>query len=194
MIAERSKLRIQSMHVGIDGATEDGNAWDGGLWNGDEDYKSSNSHQFAIEDSSDDEFSDQGLEGVHSDSSVELESREEVARRIEARFRQCLGLLPKVTQLNVLLSLEYDKKDVILIATTGFGKSAIFHVAPMLKAKTGLALIIMPLKALQSSQMSKVSKISGARPFVLNGETNTPLNRRMIAGGFYTHGKSKRYP
>jgi hypothetical protein len=52
----------------------------------------------------------------------------------------------------------------------GFGKSIIFLIREELKLAS---LIIMPLNLLQEEQAEKLKTITGAHPFVLNGDTNT---------------------
>ena len=98
------------------------------------------------------------------------------------------GFEPKVEQVDALEELLIEKRDVILIARTGFGKSIIFQAAPLMHDTPRIALIIMPLKALQNQQCQKLNRIDGCTPFVLNGDTNRQANLQAIAGGYYTHG------
>jgi ATP-dependent helicase YprA (DUF1998 family) len=86
--------------------------------------------------------------------------------------------------------LLYDKRDLILIAKTGFGKSIIFQALPLIEEESKQAsLIIMPLNLLQEEQAEKLKTIPGAKPFILNGDTNTRKNRHEIGAGAYTHSK-----
>ena len=78
---------------------------------------------------------------------------------------------------------------MILIAKTGFGKSIIFQAAPLMFDPARIAIIIMPLKALENEQCRKLSKIKGCRSFVLNGDSNTKTHLRMISEGNFTHGE-----
>ena len=88
--------------------------------------------------------------------------------------------------LDVLLNMG---KDLILIAKTGFGKSIIFQLLPLVFSPPRTALIIMPLNALLTEQCDKLSRITGCRPFVLNGDSETPGNIKAIREGHFTHGK-----
>ena len=56
---------------------------------------------------------------------------------------QNVGVRLKPQQLD---SIRYllDKKDVNLIAKTGFGKSLIFHSLPLLRGKGSVAIIVLP--------------------------------------------------
>ena len=92
--------------------------------------------------------------------------------------------------------LEYliDKQnDVLLIAKTSFGKSLIFQLAPLVASESldcpGIALILMPLTLLQKEQAETVKNIPGAKPFILEGCSNTREKRALIASGYYTHRK-----
>ena len=84
----------------------------------------------------------------------------------------------------------YNKKDVVLVAATGFGKTAVitgFHdlIHPSLQPIT---LIISPLKAIENDQSMELNSLSpDYRGFVLDGDTNTVANRHDIACGKYTH-------
>ena len=73
------------------------------------------------------------------------------------------------------IHILYQKHDVILIARTGFGKSLIFQSLPLLR-KDGIALLIYPLSALEQDQHQDISKLPGARPFILDARSNTIEN------------------
>ena len=82
-------------------------------------------------------------------------------------------------------------KDVILIAKTGYGKSMVFHSIPAL-VKNTVAVILMPLNALQDDQIDSIRKLkidsnTHMNPCVLNGETKTPALLKAIRRGEYTH-------
>lgn len=84
----------------------------------------------------------------------------------------------------------YIGNDVVLVATTGFGKTLVmtgFHnlIPP---SRQPITLIISPLKAIQNDQSTALNSISqDYRGFVLDGDTNSPANRYAIARGSYTH-------
>lgn len=50
-------------------------------------------------------------------------------------------------------SLVIDQMDLILIAPTGWGKSAVFQAVPVLRR--GVCLLIMPSNLLEEDQVSK---------------------------------------
>ena len=109
---------------------------------------------------------------------------------IRHRVNELFGFEPKNKQVEAIRHLLYDKRDLILIAKTGFGKSIIFQALPLIEEELKQAsLIIMPLNLLQEEQAEKLKTIPGAKPFILNGDTNTRKNRHEIGAGAYTHSK-----
>lgn len=112
-------------------------------------------------------------------------TREDIISDVFDRFQVDL----KDKQVEVLDALLVKKQDIIFIAKTGYGKSITFHAGPLVFDPPKIALIIMPLKALEDQQCMKLAMIKGCRPFVLNGESNRPVNLQSIAAGYYTHSK-----
>ena len=67
-----------------------------------------------------------------------------------------------------------DQKDLILIAKTGFGKSLMFNSVSFLQG--GVALIIMPLHAIENEQVADLLKVTDharCSSVVLNADSNT---------------------
>ena len=95
---------------------------------------------------------------------------------------------PRDGQIKSLYYLCEDRHDVILLARTGFGKSVIFQLAPLLRP--GSCLIISPLNALSSGQLESLDalKEAGAKGLVINQDTNNQETRRQAASGEFTHG------
>ena len=54
-------------------------------------------------------------------------------------------------QIEAIRSLAIDQQDLILIAPTGWGKSAVFQAIPALRG--GVCLMIMPLNLLEEDQV-----------------------------------------
>jgi superfamily II DNA helicase RecQ len=109
---------------------------------------------------------------------------------IKTKLQSLFGYTGKDIQVSVVRQLVYDRKDVILVAKTGFGKSLIFQAAPLiLEGIHQICLIVMPLKAIQEEQHAILSTVPGAYPIVLNGENNSKETRIDVASGKYTHGK-----
>ena len=50
-------------------------------------------------------------------------------------------------------------------------------------------LMIMPLNAIEEEQEKILSGIQGAKPIVLNKDTNNQSTQRKIGRGEYTHGR-----
>lgn len=103
---------------------------------------------------------------------------------------------PRPGQVESLYHLLYGQDDVILQAGTGYGKSVIFQLLPVLaKELRGVelsALMISPLNALTEQQISSLRKISS--PSSVSGVAVTGhKNSRnddydKIGQGEYTHG------
>ena len=103
---------------------------------------------------------------------------------------RCLfGVELKSQQYEALDTLLNRTQDVILIAKTGFGKSIIFQAMPFMFSPMKIALIIMPLNALEEEQCGKLEVLTGCHPFVLNGDSNSAVNLKRIREGKFTHGK-----
>ena len=107
---------------------------------------------------------------------------------VEQVVRQRFGFVPKPIQVNAIRALVSQKTDLILIAKTGFGKSIVFQAVPLMFTPIKIALIIMPLNALEAEQCKKLKAIAGCRPFVLNGDSNNKSNLELIRLGSFTHG------
>jgi superfamily II DNA helicase RecQ len=60
---------------------------------------------------------------------------------------------PRDGQMQAIRSLAVDQQDLILIAPTGWGKSAVFQAIPALRG--GICLMIMPLNLLEEGQVSQ---------------------------------------
>ena len=96
---------------------------------------------------------------------------------------------PRPEQLEAIRTLVVDRKDLILIAKTGFGKSLVFNSVPFLRG--GVALIIMPLNAIEQGQTEALLRVTDrakCSPVILNGDTNTSELRTDIQRGCYSHG------
>ena len=85
----------------------------------------------------------------------------------------------------------YHGEDVILVAKTGYGKTLVMTgfnklLNPSLRP---LTLILSPLKAIEHGQARELQERFGNdfRPFVLDGDSNSPKARYDIARGNYTH-------
>ncbi len=64
-----------------------------------------------------------------------------------------LGFPPRDGQIKAIHSLAVDQVDLLLIAPTGWGKSAVFQAVSALRG--GICLMIMPLNLLEEDQVSR---------------------------------------
>jgi ATP-dependent helicase YprA (DUF1998 family) len=141
--------------------------------------------------SNDDNYAEDAAEVEESESdsdASELGAVEQI-EHIKARISQLFGVEPKSGQVDALHRIVYGRKDLILIASTGFGKSLIFKAAPLIQLeKRQSILVILPLKAIEEEQHSSLATIEGASSIVLDGNSNTSANLRRIGAGQFTHG------
>ena len=155
------------------------------------------------------------LVGLESDPSTTAEDKYERARAIYAKWKhedieepvegedlllrqKCsikdIGLVVfgfplHEAQIEAIWTLFYERRDLFLLAKTGFGKSLIFQLLPfMIPAPTSeVVLVLMPLKLLQSEQSNMINKILHGKAIVLNGENNQKHTQQKIANEGYTH-------
>jgi superfamily II DNA helicase RecQ len=71
--------------------------------------------------------------------------------RLPETLRRAFGFEPRPMQLEAIVALARDKKDLILIAKTSFGKSMIFQSLPVLTG--GICLLLYPLNLLEEDQV-----------------------------------------
>ena len=92
----------------------------------------------------------------------------------------------KPGQLKGLHRLIFERKDLLLIAKTSYGKSMLFQ-APAVIQDSGIALLILPLNAIGEEQLAKIKLMPSAKPVLLNHAT---VNKRVlqdIKNGKHTH-------
>ena len=90
-------------------------------------------------------------------------------------------------QVNAICTLFYEKRDLLLLAKTGFGKSLIFQLIPFLSSIPGVVLMLMLLKLHQVEQNKIINFIPYGKGIVLNGENNIKQVLANIATKGYTH-------
>jgi superfamily II DNA helicase RecQ len=76
----------------------------------------------------------------------------------------------KDEQWDIVHSVVKERRDTILNAATGFGKSLTFQILPFVhraNEQPGIVLIIMPLKLLQSDQAENINKVPGGSSCVI---------------------------
>ena len=94
---------------------------------------------------------------------------------------------PKIQQIDAILHLLSEQKNLILIVKIEFDKSIIFQIASLMYAIYKMILIIMSLKALKAQQCKKLSDIEKCKSFVLNDDSNNHRNLNLIRQRNFTH-------
>lgn len=76
------------------------------------------------------------------------------------------GFVLQEAQVDVICTLFFEKRDLLFLARTGFGKSLIFQLIPFMLDPTGVVIILMPLKLLQAEQNAMINKYHKAKPLL----------------------------
>ncbi len=97
------------------------------------------------------------------------------------------GFTLQEAQVDAVWTLFYERRDLLLLAKTGFGKSLIFQLLPFMFEPTRVVIILMPLKLLQEEQNSLINRIASGNAIVLTGENNQKAVQQSIACQNYTH-------
>lgn len=138
----------------------------------------------------------QRLRALHA--KWEYEDELEVVEGAELVFRQktrCkdvgaifFGFALHGGQIDTIWTLFYERRDLLLLAKTGFGKSLIFQLLPFMTLVAGVVVVLMPLKLLQAEQSGMINtKLPNGHAIELNGDNNKESTQREIARGYYTH-------
>ena len=84
-----------------------------------------------------------------------------------------------------LWSLLVEREDRIFVAKTGYGKSVVPQLLPLI-IKNSIVIILLPLNALDAEQLEDIEKPL-AKPFWLHAGNNNPSTLQRIRAGIYTH-------
>lgn len=66
-------------------------------------------------------------------------------------------------QIDAIWTLWPEKRDFLLLAKSGFGKSLIFQLLPFLTPMPGLFIVLMSLKLLQAEQCDMINRVLGSK-------------------------------
>lgn len=97
------------------------------------------------------------------------------------------GFTLQEAQVDAVWTLFYERRDLLLLTKTGFGKSLIFQLLPFMFEPTGVVIILMPLKLLQAEQNSLINQIASGKAIALTEENNQKSVQQSIARENYTH-------
>ena len=97
-----------------------------------------------------------------------------------------LNFDPKKEQVDCIRYLIYSRRNVVLIAKTGFGKSLVMQTVSILRQNT-ITLSILPLNEIAKEQVVKIKSLGGT-PLFLNSDI-PDMNKKikMAIEGKYTH-------
>jgi superfamily II DNA helicase RecQ len=83
-----------------------------------------------------------------------LAGKELCDAELGSEIERVVGFSPRAGQIQAIRKLVIDRKDLILVAPTGWGKSVVFQAIPALAA--GICLMVMPLTLLEEDQVSSM--------------------------------------
>ena len=90
-------------------------------------------------------------------------------------------------QVEAIYTLFYERRDLLLLAKTGFGKNLIFQLISFFTTASDIILTLMPLKLLQAEQSEKINGLLGGKGIILHRENNTNSVLAEIANKGYSH-------
>jgi superfamily II DNA helicase RecQ len=96
------------------------------------------------------------------------------------------GFQGKSDQVESIWSLLIQREDRILVAKTGYGKSVVPQLLPLIM-KNSTVLILLPLNALGAEQLGDIEKLPLAKPIWLHAGNNNLATLQKIRAGLYTH-------
>jgi superfamily II DNA helicase RecQ len=89
----------------------------------------------------------------------------------------------KTAQIEAVKSLVYHRKDTVLVAATGFGKSAVLYAVGALSEKK-ITIQIVPLSKLGQNQCEDIKKnVPGSTPVFVDGDT--PVTVGITLASYY---------
>jgi superfamily II DNA helicase RecQ len=98
---------------------------------------------------------------------------------------------PRPLQVIVLNRLLFAKRDVILVANTGFGKSIVYQGIGVLTGK--ISIVVCPLLGLCDQAQDEIAALPGCRPIVVSSETKLKHQGLGTSSSIYEAIRTGRY-
>ena len=97
------------------------------------------------------------------------------------------GFTAKLEQVDLLWSLVFDREDRILVAKTGYGKSVVPQLLPLL-TRSSIVIVLLLLNALGAEQLADIDfhLLNQFGPW-LSSKNNNAATLRRIRAGIFTH-------
>ena len=83
--------------------------------------------------------------------------------------------------------LYFDREDRILVAKTGYGKSVVLQLLPLLTRSSIVVIVFLPLNALGAEQLADIQRLPLAKPIWQSSKNNNAATLRRIRAGIFTH-------
>jgi hypothetical protein len=124
---------------------------------------------------------------VLQDQLDRAQTKEAKENKIRELVVAIFGFEPRPKQLEALVWVIAERKDLILIAKTSFGKSLIPQAVPLL-LRGQVIICILPLNVIGEEQVEKVARLPGAKPIHIQAD-NVDQNGLLmsVCQGAYTH-------
>ena len=97
------------------------------------------------------------------------------------------GFKLQESQVEAISTLFYERKDLLLLAKTGFGKSLIFQILLFIFNPIGVVIIFMFVKLLWVKQNYMINWIASGKAIALKRKNNNKAVQQTIACQNYTH-------
>jgi len=115
--------------------------------------------------------------------SVDLDTQLTVVRNA---LRRLYSFEPQSEQVEAVKRLMVDRKDLMLIAKTSFGKSMMFQAMSAI-IPSRITIVIVPLTIIGKQQRDKIASFPGTKPVLLTAKTRTKKILAEIQAGVFTH-------
>jgi len=118
------------------------------------------------------------------DKAQTIETKENKIRELVVAI---FGFEPRPKQLEALVCVIAERKDLILIAKTSFGKSLIPQAIPLLLPGK-VIICILPLNVIGEEQIEKMARLPGAKPIHIRADNVDQKGLLLsVCQGAYTH-------
>jgi len=124
---------------------------------------------------------------VLQDQLGEASTKETKESKIRELVVIIFGFEPRPKQLEALVCVIVERKDLILVAKTSFGKSLIPQAVPLL-LHGQVIICILPLNVIGEEQVEKVARLPGAKPIHIRADNVDEKGLLFrVSQGAYTH-------
>jgi superfamily II DNA helicase RecQ len=109
-----------------------------------------------------------------------MEAHHDHFDRVKATICAITGAqMPRLGQIEAVARLVYDRADTVLVAATGYGKSAVLYAFSALADK--ITVQIVPLTKLGENQRDGIAKdVPNSKPIWIDADTHLKVSRIQL--------------